>query len=267
MAKSYRTVPLDEEPFLAKEEGMGEKWMGDREADFVPEKLRKLSPHWAWLCHAVLLTISVTFFALSFCSKTSKMSDLDYTRKYSAWSPATSAVKYETQHFDLPPVAEGRFIGKGDDVDTAWDEISAIGDTMISREEMINLGLSPDSSLAITDPRDGKPGYRVAVEVFHQLHCLNLLRQNVYKDHYAPLGGDTSAPTRDLRGHLDHCIDALRQFVMCQGDIGVFSFDFPFNDGDPWPNYSTPHTCRNFDSIRQWGIDHTVPRGPDEPEH
>lgn len=201
-------------------------------------------------------------------------------------APAASAVKYETQHFDLPPFTEGPFVGNGDDVDAAWDEISAsmfsnsvfgymynstnpilVGDTMISREEMIKLGLDPDTSLAITDPRDGKPGYRVAVEVFHQLHCLNLLRQNIYKDYYSPLGGDTSAAAEDLQGHLDHCIDALRQFVMCQGDIGVFSFHYPLNDGDPWPNYSTPHTCRNFDSIRQWAIDHTVPRGPDEPEH
>ncbi|OTA66687.1 hypothetical protein K449DRAFT_420345 [Hypoxylon sp. EC38] len=270
MSKSYRTVPLDEEPFLAKEEGLEEKWsesIGSRSDEYVPEALRRLSPHWAWFCHAILLTISFTFFALSFCSKTSKMSDLDYTQKYSAWSPAAKAVKYETQHFDLPPVPEGPFVGKGDIVDAAWDDISAIGDTMISREEMINLGLDPDSSLAITDPRDGRPGYRVAIEVFHQLHCLNLLRQNVYKDYYAPLGGDTSAAPKDLTGHLDHCIDALRQFVMCQGDIGVFSFNFPFNDGDPWPNYSTPHTCRNFDSIRQWAIEHTVPRGPDEPEH
>jgi len=138
---------------------------------------------------------------------------------------------------------------------------------MISHEEMLKLGLNPDISLKITDPRNGKPGYRVAIEVFHQLHCLNLLRQDVHKDYYAPLGGDTSAPKEDLRGHLDHCIDALRQFVMCQGDIGVFSFNYPFNDGDPWPDYSTPHTCRNFESIRQWAVDHTVPQGPDEPDH
>ncbi|KAI1777866.1 hypothetical protein F4818DRAFT_408156 [Hypoxylon cercidicola] len=267
MAKSYHTVSLDEEPFLAKEEGSEEKWREDRGSDFITERLDRLSPHWAWLCHAVLLSLSVTFFALSFCTKTAKMTDADYTQKYSAWSPAASAVKYETQHFDLPPIAEGPFIGKGDDVDAKWEDISRIGDTMISREEMVNLGLDPDSSLAITDPRDGKPGYRVAIEVFHQLHCLNLLRQNVYKDYYEPLGGDTSAPAKDLQGHLDHCIDALRQFVMCQGDISVFSFDFPFNDGDPWPNYSTPRTCRNFNSIKQWAIDHTVPKGPDEPEH
>lgn len=145
--------------------------------------------------------------------------------------------------------------------------MDAVGDTMISREEMIKLGLDPDTSLVITDTRTGKEGYRVAVEVFHQLHCLNLLRQDVYKDHYAPVGGDTAAPNHDPRGRLDRCIDALRQFVMCQGDVGVFSFNYPFNNGDPWPNYATPHTCRNFEDIRQWAVDHTVPRGPDEPEH
>ncbi|KAI1085723.1 hypothetical protein F5B20DRAFT_575231 [Whalleya microplaca] len=267
MGKSYRSGALDEEPFLAKEEGVNEKWTWKADEEYLPKSLRNLSPHWVWLGHAVLLSISLTLFALSFCSKTTKMSDLAYTQQYSAWSPAVEAVKYETQHFDLPPFTEGPFVGMGDDVDAAWDEISAIGDTMISREEMIKLGLNPDTSLAITDPRNGKPGYRVAIEVFHQLHCLNLMRQNVYKDYYTPLGGDTAAPTEDLNGHLDHCIDALRQFVMCQGDIGVFSFHYPFNDGDPWPNYSTSHTCRNFDSIRQWAVDHTVPRGPDEPEH
>ncbi|KAI0180436.1 hypothetical protein GGR52DRAFT_243742 [Hypoxylon sp. FL1284] len=267
MAKSYRAVPLEGEPFLAREEGLEEKWAAEeRDGDVITERLRRISPHWPWLCHALLLSLSVTFFALSFCSKAAKMTDADFVQKYSAWSPAASAVKYETQHFDLPPIAEGPFIGKGDDVDEKWEEISHIGDTMISRDEMLNLGLDPDNSLAITDP-SGKPGYRVAVEVFHQLHCLNLLRQNVYKDHYAPMGGDTSAPKHDLQGHLDHCIDALRQFVMCQGDVGVFSFDFPFNDGDPWPNYSTPHTCRNFDSIRQWAVEHTVPQAPGEPDH
>ncbi|KAI0512697.1 hypothetical protein F5B22DRAFT_614882 [Xylaria bambusicola] len=266
MPKQYN---LDEEPFLEKgERGDSEEtltWMGGSEASTIIP--RNINPHWIWLAHAVLLSLSALLFSLSFCSRTAKISDLEYTQKYSAWSPAASAVKYETQHFDLPPKAEGPFIGKGDDVDARWDYISAVGDTMISHEEMISLGLDPETSLKITDPRNGKPGYRVAIEMFHQLHCLNLLRQNAYKEYYAPLGGDISAPPTKLRNHLDHCIDALRQFVICQGDIGVFSFNFPLNDGDPWPNYSTPHTCRNFESIRQWAVDHTVPRGPDEPEH
>ncbi|KAI0971125.1 hypothetical protein F4678DRAFT_433794 [Xylaria arbuscula] len=269
MARKYNPISLDEEPFIEKGEHVEnqEKPIWADESQSWTSKIQRLSPHWLWLAHVVLLSLSTLLFALSFCTRTAKISDLEYTKKYSAWSPAASAVKYETQNFDLPAIAEGPFTGKGDDVDAQWDHISAIGDTMISHEEMTKLGLKPDISLKITDPRNGKSGYRVAIEVFHQLHCLNLLRQNVYKDYYSPLGGDTSAPLMDLRGHLDHCIDALRQFVMCQGDVGVFSFKYPFNDGDPWPDYSTPHTCRNFESIRQWAVDHTVPRGPDEPEH
>ncbi|KAI1816765.1 hypothetical protein GGS20DRAFT_536118 [Poronia punctata] len=269
MTKAYQSISLDEEPFLEKGEGVKmeeEKlpWKGgSREFTFFS----KLSAHWIWLAHGVLLSTSLLLFALGLCAKSAKITDREYTRKYSAWSPAASAVKHETQHFDLPPVAKGPFIGIGDDVDARWDYISAIGDTMISREEMVKLGLDPDISLNITDPRDGKPGFRVAIEVFHQLHCLNLLRQNVHRDYYAPLGGDTSAAPEDLRGHLDHCIDALRQFVMCQGDVGVFSFNYPFGGGDPWPDYSTPRVCRNFESIRQWAVDHTVPQGPEEPDH
>ena len=142
-----------------------------------------------------------------------------------------------------------------------------VGDQMVSREEMIKMKLDPNGALEITDPATGNKGFRVAIEVFHQLHCLNLLRQNNHKEYYAPLGGDTAAPIHDLHGHLDHCIDALRQFVMCQGDVNVFAFRFPFDDGDPWPDYSTPRVCKNYASIRQWAVDHTVERGADEPEH
>lgn len=54
---------------------------------------------------------------------------------------------------------------------------------------------------------------------------------------------------------------------MCQGDVNVFAFRFPFGDGDPWPDYTTPHVCRNYDRIRTWAVEHTVRQGKDEPEH
>lgn len=72
---------------------------------------------------------------------------------------------------------------------------------MISREEVDRLGLSPDS-LKITDPKTGKVGYRAAIEVFHQLHCLNLLRQFTWKEYYANEGGDISAGEEDVRHHV-----------------------------------------------------------------
>lgn len=75
---------------------------------------------------------------------------------------------------------------------------------MISKEELDRLGL-PKNSLKIKHPVTGKEGYRAAVEVFHQLHCLNLVRQAVYKDYYMKdkendIGG--AEGKEDLDGHV-----------------------------------------------------------------
>lgn len=50
-----------------------------------------------------------------------------------------------------------------------------------------------------------------------------------------------------------HCIDQIRQYIMCAGDltpIPVMQYDllggFGYVDSD------VPHTCRNFDAIRAW---------------
>lgn len=74
---------------------------------------------------------------------------------------------------------------------------------MISQAELDRLGLPPQS-LTIKDPRTGAKGYRAAVEVFHQLHCLNLIRQAVYKDYYKHQGGDVDASEgkEDVQGHV-----------------------------------------------------------------
>lgn len=76
---------------------------------------------------------------------------------------------------------------------------------MITEEERVKLGLSPDS-LKIQNPKTGEWGYRAGVEVFHQLHCLNLLRQVVHKDYYGQkdLGGDVgdADSKEDLFGHV-----------------------------------------------------------------
>lgn len=72
---------------------------------------------------------------------------------------------------------------------------------MISKEELDRLGL-PQNSLKVKDPATGKQGYRAAVEVFHQLHCLNLLRQAIYKDYYKNIYSDIQEEEQGLQGHI-----------------------------------------------------------------
>lgn len=59
----------------------------------------------------------------------------------------------------------------------------------------------PETSLKVDHPVTGEEGYRVGMEVFHHLHCLNLLRKVTYKDYYEPLGGEFAAGREALQHH------------------------------------------------------------------
>ncbi|KAH8632062.1 hypothetical protein IG631_13745 [Alternaria alternata] len=61
----------------------------------------------------------------------------------------------------------------------------------------------PADALQVVDPKTGETGYRVGLEVFHQLHCLNLLRMSTYPDYYPKLWwSDTNDKPEKVRAHL-----------------------------------------------------------------
>ena len=71
---------------------------------------------------------------------------------------------------------------------------------MISPSELTRLGM-PETSLKVTHPLTGVEGYRVGMETFHHLHCINLLRRVTYKDYYEPLGGEFAHRPEALQAH------------------------------------------------------------------
>ncbi|EHA54043.1 hypothetical protein MCOR27_006993 [Pyricularia oryzae] len=262
MSKVYHSVPSDEERSSVDAEKSMLTFR--RERGSVAGLLEKARAHWAWIGHAVLLSTSLTLFTLSLCRRGPQLTDRTVTENYSSYSPVAPIVKYETVRYNLTPIVEGPYVGFGEEVDKAWERITLdMGDTWMTEEEVKRLGL-PLDSLKLKHPKTGKEGYRAAVEVFHQLHCLNLIRQAIYKDYYKDLKGDVgeAESPEDLTGHVDHCIETLRMNLMCQSDIGMFTFrlypEYGYADDDYWPDFSTLHTCRNFEDIRQWAIDNTA---------
>ncbi|KAF4954829.1 hypothetical protein FSARC_12005 [Fusarium sarcochroum] len=197
------------------------------------------------------------------------------THPYLAWAiidrlltstaPAESVANFQTVRYNITPSLElTDFVGYGPEVDKAWNHITYdVGDQMISRIELDRLGLDA-TSLTVKDPKTGHVGYRVGIQVFHQLHCLNLLRQETYKEYYSHMGGDIDVEPEDLRGHLNHCIEMLRTALMCQSDTGVFAFKYYEGFDGHWPDFSTLHTCRNFNAIREWAFQHAVAFGDEE---
>ncbi|KAF4434799.1 hypothetical protein F53441_13638 [Fusarium austroafricanum] len=220
-------------------------------------------PYLFWICHAILLSFSLAFFALSLLLRATPATTC--AQPNYPYSPAESVAGFHTVRYNITPMTDmTEFVGFGPKVDEAWNRITYdVGDQMISRAELDKLGLDP-TSLKIKDPKTGHEGYRVGMQVFHQLHCLNLLRQETWKEYYSEMGGDIDVEPEDLRGHLDHCIEFLRTNLMCQSDTGVFAFKYYEGFDGHWPDFSTLHTCRNFDAIRDWAFKHAVVFGDEE---
>ncbi|KAI9668157.1 MAG: hypothetical protein M1821_000977 [Bathelium mastoideum] len=132
-------------------------------------------------------------------------SALRHVQDYSAWSPAAEAVDYESVRFNIS-TSNNRFVGAGPEVDRAWRKISYdMGDQMISKDELSILGM-PEDSLKVKHPETGEEGYRVGMQVFHQLHCINLLRRVTYKEYYEPLGGEFAKGAKALQAHTGKTI-------------------------------------------------------------
>jgi hypothetical protein len=72
---------------------------------------------------------------------------------------------------------------------------------MITPAELGKIDM-PVNSLTVKHPKTGVEGYRVGLEVFHQLHCVNLLRQVSYKEYYTELGnGNFAGSQEELQMH------------------------------------------------------------------
>jgi hypothetical protein len=98
----------------------------------------------------------------------------------------------------------------------------------------------------LTDAMNSK-GVFGGVDMFHSLHCLNALRKAVdgrSDEQFDFLGKDF------MRMHMDHCIEQLRQAILCHGDLTPVTLTPVFNPEKKILNLvgqtEYPHTCRDW---------------------
>ncbi|KAI1078278.1 hypothetical protein F5B20DRAFT_234860 [Whalleya microplaca] len=106
---------------------------------------------------------------------------------------------------------------------------------------------------------DKEGGYVVQLAVFHQLHCLNMIRKAIY-------GGADMSNMDDAMGieHLDHCVDMLRQSIMCTSDITPTTFARTSLDSSMKVVAEVVHTCRSFSKIQQWAWNRRIDKAIDK---
>lgn len=100
---------------------------------------------------------------------------------------------------------------------------------------------------------DEQGGYLATLDVFHTLHCVNKIRKMYYSGYY-----HDPNPLADQQEHFDHCIDLLRQVIMCHGDISLHTYSWIDDYRVPWPSMQTEHQCRNWDMLMAWSEEHHI---------
>ncbi|OAK99032.1 hypothetical protein IQ06DRAFT_357079 [Phaeosphaeriaceae sp. SRC1lsM3a] len=100
-----------------------------------------------------------------------------------------------------------------------------------------------------TVPMDDEGHYIVTLDVFHQLHCLNKLREKIYWN-VTNYGEPEHSHLNVV--HIDHCIDQLRQSLMCTVDVTPIPYEWYPKYGAYMPSTGIMHTCRNFEAVQNW---------------
>jgi hypothetical protein len=120
--------------------------------------------------------------------------------------------------------------------------------------------ITPESAAqlpnATTPFEDDGSHYIVELDVFHQLHCLNSLRKLTYPDVYEVDLTSGSEEAAENIYHMEHCYEQLRQSLQCSSDISTIFWEWSEKKQKMFGNVRTTHTCKNFDKIRDWAVEH-----------
>ncbi|KAF2019786.1 hypothetical protein BU24DRAFT_459418 [Aaosphaeria arxii CBS 175.79] len=147
------------------------------------------------------------------------------------------------------------------EVEQAWHNLTQGGGglLMISKEDAAQADIDPKRHAYWNNPEAGLVGYPVGIEVLHQVHCLNLIRANLYYNRgfteknceYTACG----VPEDYAQLHIDHCVDLIRSRLMCTADVGIVPMIWLGDKGRITGDMGRMHTCRNYDAVRQFAID------------
>ncbi|KAK5661913.1 hypothetical protein OQA88_10022 [Cercophora sp. LCS_1] len=227
------------------------------------QQIAKLKKRTSWyLGSSVFLSLLVVVVAVVGWKNRRTMLECD--KMLSPWSSAWDAVEYwegdAINPFTNPSIYRGP---PTPEREKAWDDLWHHKGVPVTREGIIALNKTdkgPHVEAYGSDPNN--PTYGSIVEVFHQIHCLNMLRQATWLDRYDP---DDPWYPYDLlypvagRIHLDHCIEALRLSLMCNADITpVLVIHNETIRAKKMADFSVHKKCRNFDKIRDWVEEHGV---------
>ncbi|KAK9418930.1 hypothetical protein SUNI508_07702 [Seiridium unicorne] len=238
--ESYRSSEEEGAPFIGKSPALKKS------------KLSWIRGHWRSIAvHATVLIANVIIYVAAI----SRVSDPAHHT-----TPLQNSIAYEERKFDHHSVFtnDGAINHNKPDsfsgpprpaLEAAWNRLKSNESVRVSKAELGQFA-SDDTIIELTDGS----GYYSTVSVYHGLHCINRIHHFLYPDHYYP---DFDKDQMFLlKRHTEHCLDWLRQYVMCNADTTLIPVHWSAKSPRPvaldWGN----HQCVNWDNIEEWMADH-----------
>lgn len=146
------------------------------------------------------------------------------------------------------------------EVDAAWDRLNELNKIFpVSSSDIVRMGKDPALAVEVP-PSWGFPSdkpYMMGIEAFHQLHCLNALRKGLvtnYDYYWGARYGFT--PPAVFTRHLNHCVDILRQHLMCHADLEGFVFNWRETQVKPYADFDIKKKCIDFNYLLEFAESH-----------
>ena len=151
-------------------------------------------------------------------------------------------------------------------MDDEWSRISDARTILITRDDVLSLGKSPETRSRASPALLSKMGYdptaemyHGTVDAFHQIHCLNTIRKHAYWDSYykGPYGSWDDHNAHELHWtHVSHCFESLLQNLKCNADVGVVTHVWMEGQQAPFPDFNLEKKCIDFESLVDWNEKH-----------
>ncbi|KAI1263898.1 hypothetical protein F5Y18DRAFT_428781 [Xylariaceae sp. FL1019] len=168
------------------------------------------------------------------------------------YSPAQGVLRYETKEFTNGFGEKTEFQGPpSPSVDHAWKQSYSFLNR-IPKGEAEHLD-TPTAEIA-----DDPGQYVVTVEVFHSLHCLDELRKMIWPLYYGTVEERYNVSHEMAAMHQDHCVEALREALMCGSDITPHSWQYVTGTNHVTAAGVGKHSCRDFNAIKQWAVENSM---------
>ncbi|TRX87839.1 hypothetical protein FHL15_011257 [Xylaria flabelliformis] len=171
-------------------------------------------------------------------------------------SPAIDAIERELRPFTLSSTYTAK---PGPITDQAWHDLVNTGGMFpMSLEEFAKVNDSPETGIKYTHDAQGR--YLGTLAATHQIHCVNSLRKGLWFNykHYKDMNDVLFQGEDPPEEHLTHCVEMIRNAVMCFGDVSVITYNWKEGHAGPKASFKSMHSCQKWDKIEEWRSAHNV---------